>query len=150
MLLSQEDIALNNHGTLTAAQRSKFRRKGYAQLIASLCFLVLVPFAVFMADMRWGTLLIIWLAFGLLFAGVFMHTALSYLRLKDSGHEIKNVQGKVTVKTGGSRHNMVTIAERSFFMMKNESSSLEDGKEYTLYYLEKPKQVLGWTEKVSG
>ena len=150
MLLSPEDLATNTNGNLTAAQLSKLRRKGYAQLIASLCFLVLVPSAVFMADMRWGTLLIIWLAFGLLFAGVFMYNAVSYLRLKASGHEIKNVQGKVTVKTGGSRHNMVTIAERSFFMMKNESASLEDGKEYTIYYIEKPKQVLGWTKIVSG
>lgn len=146
-ILTEEEIRTNATGILSVAQLKRIRRKGYGQLVAAISFLILVPASVLMADMRLGVLLIIWLVFGLLFAGIFLHSAITYLRIKPSTPvNINSVSGKIIVKPSGKRNVIITINERTFFMMVNEASSLKDGKSYTLFYLDKPKVVIGWTE----
>ncbi len=130
---------------LSDSQLGRIRKKGYGQLIAGICFLILVPLTIIMGDMQFGVLMIAWLIFGLFFAGVYLYAAYQYLSIKSSDQlNILSLQGKIKVKASGKRHVIVTLNERSFFMMVNESASLTDGKEFILYYLEKPKVVIGW------
>lgn len=146
-ILTEEETKLNATGILSANQVKHIRRKGYGQLIAAIVFLILVPASVLMADMRLGILLIVWLIFGLLFAGVFLFTAIGYLRIREADiQQINSIQGIVSVKPSGKRNVVVTVSERTFFLMVNEASSILNGKSYTLYYLEKPKVVIGWVE----
>lgn len=149
MILTEEDVALNLKGELTAAQVSKIRRKGIVQLVAGLCFLVLVPASVLMANIHWGILLIIWLVAGLFFAGIFLWSAWTYLLMKKSGLDIHHISGKVELKTSGNKNVVVKIGERSFFMTRNDSSSIINGADYTLYFLENPKLPIGWTQNVA-
>jgi len=144
-ILTQEETELNNSGFLSPRQIKQVRKKGIVQLIAGAVFLVLVPLSVLMADLRLGILLILWLVLGLLFAGIFLYSAFGYFKIKQSkSYKIIALSGIVKVKTSGNRNVVVTINERSFFMMKNEAASIVDGKEYTMHYLEDQIMVIGW------
>jgi hypothetical protein len=144
-ILTQEEIELNTSGFLSPRQIKQVRKKGIVQLIGGTVFLVLVPTSVLMADLRLGVLLIVWLVLGLLFAGIFLYSALGYFKIKQGKpHTIIALSGIVKVKTSGNRNVVVTINERSFFMMKNEAALIIDGKEYTLHYLEDQIMVIGW------
>lgn len=144
MLLTDEEASLNTSGKLTEIQLKKIRRKGVGHFIAGMVFLILVPLSVITADIKFGPLMLIWLLSGLFFAGILFWSAKSYLLMKREGHTIISVRGAVKTKNSGSKHVLVTINERSFLLMKNESATLKDGQEYILYYLEDPKTALGW------
>lgn len=144
MLITPQEVAINSSGTLTEAQLKKIRRKGVVQLIAGICFLILVPVSVLMANINWGIILIIWVLAGLFFAGVFLWSAKGYLSMKADGHTILSVSGPVKIKNSGSKHVLVTVNERSFLLMKNESATLRTDEPYTLFYMEDPKILVGW------
>lgn len=144
MLLTAEESEENSHGELTVTQLKRIRRKGVTQLIAGILFLVVVPLSVFMSNIKWGPLLLIWLLSGLFFAGLLLWSAKSYLIIKSTGNNIHSLSGKVTLKKSGNKHTVVTLNERSFMLMRNESATLTEGKEFTLYYLEDPRMVVGW------
>lgn len=144
MLLTSEESKLNSRGELTAAQLKKIRRKGVTQLIAGIVFLVAVPLSVFMSNIKWGPLLLIWLLSGLFFAALLIWSSKTYLIIKATGNKIHSLEGTVTLKKSGSKHTVVTVNERGFMLMRNESATLIDGKEFTLYYLEDPRMVVGW------
>lgn len=146
MLLNHEELALNESGTLTESQLRKIKRKGVVQAVAGVCFLILVPAAVLMADIRLGPLLIIWLLGGLFFAGLFFWSAKSYLTMKADGNKVQSVSGVVSLKNSGSKHVVATVNERGFLLMKNESASLKSGESYTLYYIDDPRLVVGWSK----
>lgn len=148
MLLTAEESALNSRGELTIAQLKKIRRKGVTQLIAGIVFLIIVPLSVFMSHIKWGPLLLIWLLSGLFFGGILLWSAKTYLVIKPTGNTIHSLEGAVTLKKSGTKHTIATIAERSFMLMRNESATLTDGKEFTLYYLEDPRMVVGWFPKL--
>jgi hypothetical protein len=150
MLMTPEDAALNSEGKLTQFQLKKIRRRGIVQLIAGICFLILVPTSILTVQVQWGVLTIVWLVVGLLFAGIFLWTAKGYLLMKMDGHTIHRISGPVRLKNSGSRHVLVTINDRSFLLMKNESAALRENEEYTLYFLEDPRMVIGWTAKAAA
>lgn len=147
MLLNQEDLALNQAGTLSDYQLKKIRRRGVVQVVAGACLLIIVPAAVLMSDVRLGPLLIIWLLAGLFFAGLFFWTAKSYLTMKAGGNNIQSISGVVRLKNSGSKHVVATVNERGFLLMKNESSTLKSGESYTLYFIDDPRVVVGWTKE---
>lgn len=144
MLISEAEAQLNQRGSLTETQLKKIRRKGVGQFIAGLVFLILVPLSVFMANIKFGPLMLVWLLSGLFFAGLLFWSARSYLFMKADGHNILSLRGNVKTKSSGSKHTLVTINERSFLLMKNEAATLKDGQEYILYFIEDPKTALGW------
>lgn len=149
MLMTPDDTVLNAAGKLTDFQHRKIRRKGVAQLIAGICFLILVPASLLTINVQWGALTITWLVVGLLFAGIFLWSAKGYLLMKREGHDIHQITGTVRLKNSGNRHVLVTVNERSFLLMKNESASLRENEEFTLYFLEDPRMVIGWTKVFS-
>jgi hypothetical protein len=147
MLLNQEDLALNQTGTLSGYQLKKIKRKGVVQVVAGACFLIIVPAAVLMSDVKLGIVLIIWLIAGLFFAGLFFWSAKDYLNMKAAGNRILSITGVVSLKNSGSKHVVATVNERGFLLMKNESSTLKSGESYTLYYIDDPRVVVGWTKE---
>lgn len=144
MNLSPEEITLNRSGTLSPAQVKTIRGKGFTRLIAGLCFLAFVPMGIFVVKIQWGTMLIIWIIGGILFAGVFLWSAWNYLFIKKEGQEILQVSGKAEKKNTGNKNVVVKIGERSFFLTRNETESLQHGEDYTLFFLENPRLPLGW------
>lgn len=147
MLLTAEESEFNSRGELTPAQLKKIRRKGVTQLIAGIIFLIIVPLSVFMSHIKWGPLLLIWLLSGLFFGGLLLWSARSYLVIKPAGNKIHSLEGTISLKKSGTKHTIVTVCERSFMLMRNESATLTDGRNFTLYYLEDPRMVVGWFPK---
>lgn len=145
MLITPDEVELNKAGTLTIDQMKKIRRKGVIQLIAGVFFLIILPASIVVANINWGALAFIWLTAGLVFAGIFLWSARTYLRMKPGGHEIQSISGKVSLKNSGSKHVLVKINDRGFLLMKNESASLRDGELFTLYFIDDPRMVVGWT-----
>ncbi len=148
--LTQEDIDLNRSGALTKDQLWYIKSKGVVNVITGACFLILVPAAVLMADIRMGVLLYVWIGAGLLFAGIFFWSAWGYLTVKKEGHNIQQVTGKAEKKSSGNKNVMLKIQDRSFFVRKGDVLAMKEGEEYTLYFIEEPRIPLGWTKVVSG
>lgn len=143
--LSEQDIAANRAGTLTAYQLSGIRKKGVVNAIAGVCFLVFVPMGIFTANIKTGVLFYLWVLGGSLFALVFLWSAWGYLSTKAGGHEITTLSGKVELKNSGSKNVVLRINERSFFLRRQETAALQNGQEYTVYVLEKHRLPIGWS-----
>lgn len=145
-ILTQEEIELNASGKLSSSQIKQVKKKAYIQLVSGLIFVVLVPLSILMADLRLGVLLYVWLGLGLLFAGIFLFSSRSYFIIsKLPTMQIDSFHGKIKVKPSGKRNVIVTISERTFFLMKNEAASLIDGATCRLNVIEKMNMVIGWT-----
>lgn len=145
-ILTHEEIELNAAGKLSSSQIKQVRKKAYIQLVSGLVFVILVPLSILMADIRLGILLYIWLGVGLLFAGIFLMSSLTYFKISKSlTMQIDSFKGLIKVKTSGKRNVIVTISERAFFLMKNEAASLKDGANCTVNVIEKMNMVIGWT-----
>lgn len=145
-ILTQEEIELNAEGKLSYAQIKQVRKKAYVQLVSGLVFVILVPLSTLMADIRLGILLYIWLGLGLLFAGIFLMSSLTYFKIaKSLAMQIDSYKGIIKVKASGKRNVIVIISERAFFLMKNEAASLQDGAYCTINVIEKMNMVIGWT-----
>ncbi len=145
-LLSVEEIQLNDSGSLTDLQYSHLKRYGYSQLLVAGIFVALVVVSVFMTNMKWNWLTAIWMGGGALFASIYVYTAVAYLKLKRDGNDIQKTSGIAEIKESGKRHRLLRIGDQSFFILRNQSSGIENSKSYTVYYLDSPRAVTGWIE----
>lgn len=147
--LNEEDLALNRSGTLTKEQLWVIKSKGVINLIAGLCFLVMIPLAIFAAKIKWGAVLYIWIAVAVLLGSVFLWLAKTYIFIKKDGHEIQSISGVIEKKNSGNKNVILKIGERSFFLRKNDVEAMKEGKEYTVYFIDDPKFPLGYVLKVN-
>jgi hypothetical protein len=145
-LLSVEEIQLNDSGSLSDLQYSHLKRYGYSQLLVAGIFVVLVFVSVMMTNIKWNWLTAIWMGGGALFSSIYVYTAVGYLKIKKDGNTINKVSGNAEIKESGKRHRLLSIGEQSFFLLKNQSAGIENGKSYTVYYLDNPRTVTGWLE----
>ena len=145
--LTSEDIALNSSGTLTKDQLSQIKKKGIVNTIAALCFLAFIPIGLFATNIRSTTVLVIWLGSAILFGGIFLWIAASYLFVKKDGHTVQQITGKAEKKPSGNKNTNLKIGERNFFLRNTEVKSIEHGAEYTVYFIENPKFPLGYTRR---
>jgi hypothetical protein len=142
--LTTEELHLNESGTLSDLQFSHLKRYGYSQLVVAGIFVVLVIVSVLMTNMKFNWLSAIWIGAGALFASIYIYTATGYLKIKKEGNVIQKVSGTAEIKESGNRHRLLRIGEQRFFLLKNQSAGIENGKVYTVYYLDNPRSVTGW------
>lgn len=145
-LLNAEEIQLNDSGSLSDLQYSHLKRYGYSQLLVAGIFIALVVVSVFMTNMRWNWLSAMWIGGGALFASIYVYTAAGYLKITKYGNTINKVSGSTEIKESGKRHRLLRIGDQSFFILRNQSAGIENGKSYTVYYLDNPRTVTGWIE----
>lgn len=145
-VLTQEEIHLNNAGVLSDRQLLLLKRYGLSQLLVAGIFIILIVLSVFITNMKWNWLTAIWIIGGALFAFIYVYTAISYLKITKEDNSINKVSGYTQIKESGKRHRLLRVGEQSFFLLKNLSASIENGKNYTVYYLDNPRVVLGWIQ----
>lgn len=144
--LNEEEQNLNLRGSLSEVQFKHLQKYGWSQLIVAGIFVALLVVSMLMTQMKWSWLTLIWIGGGLLFTGIYVYTALTYLRIKRIGNLIQTVSGITVIKDSGKRHRLLKIGDQSFFVLKNQSAGIENNKEYTVFYLDNPRVVLGWIE----
>jgi hypothetical protein len=144
--LSEEEVLLNETGSLSTSQFSHLKRYGYSQLLVAGIFVVLVFVSILMTNMKWNWLTAIWIGGGALFASIYVYTAVGYLRVKKDGNAIQKVHGIAEIKESGKRHRLLRIGDQSFFLLKNQSAGIDNNRSYTVFYLDNPRTVTGWLE----
>lgn len=115
-------------------------------MIVAAIFVALIIASVFMTRMKWSWLMAVWIGGGTLFTAIYVYTGLTYLRIPQYGNSIQSVSGAAEIKESGKRHRLLRIGDQSFFLLMNQSAGIENGKSYTVYYLDNPRTVTGWTE----
>lgn len=144
--LSEEEVLKNNAGELSDFQFKYLKKYGRSQLLAASVFVALIIVSIIMTKMKWSWLMAIWIGGGALFTAIYVYTGLTYLRIPQFGNILKTVSGEAEIKESGKRHRLLKIGDQSFFLLKNQSAFIENGKSYTIYYLEDPRFVTGWIE----
>jgi hypothetical protein len=145
-LLNEEEVLKNNAGELSDIQFRYFKKYGRSQMIVAAIFVALIIASVFMTRMKWSWLMAVWIGGGTLFTAIYVYTGLTYLRIPQYGNSIQSVSGAAEIKESGKRHRLLRIGDQSFFLLMNQSAGIENGKSYTVYYLDNPRTVTGWIE----
>ena len=99
--------------------------------------------------LKWGVMSFVWLGGAALMAIIFLWQARTFLFLRKDGHEVKSLTGRILLKPSGNKNEVLTIGEMSFFLRKTDVRSMNNGQEYTIYYIEAPKTMLGYVHHPS-